>query len=138
MIKDEMYGNGYFEEREGRKRQYKRIRKQFILRFKIRSGPDHEEVHNGWDMVTLKDLSAGGILFNYNEEIEIGTIIDIKLNFPMSKVPIICTGKIIRNDKIPHISLVRVAAVFLDIDDNMKELVKKAAEGFYSVKEDVD
>lgn len=119
-------------------RQHKRIRKRFVLRFKIKPANDREEVHNGWNMVTSKDLSAGGILFNYDKEIEVGTLIDIKLNFPMSEVPITCTGEIIRNNNVPSTPLVRVAAIFLDIDDNMKELVKKAAEGFYIIKEGAD
>ncbi len=51
-------------------------------RFKIRSDEAQEMESNDWDSVILKNLSAGGALFFYNKELEIGTLLSLKIYVP--------------------------------------------------------
>ncbi len=57
------------------RRKYKRIGKQYMARFKIRSDEAQEIESNDWDSVILKNVSAGGALFFYNKDLEIGTFL---------------------------------------------------------------
>jgi hypothetical protein len=114
------------------RRQYKRIKKNFVTRFQLKDErPSKQETEN-WEMVITQNLSAGGVLFNYDKEIEAGSKIDLLVNFPQAKRPINCTGQVIRIDRNTNISLLKVAASFVDIDEEDKYAISRAAEEFYS------
>jgi len=116
------------------RRQYKRIKKDFVARFRFKS--DELSMHNseGWEMVTTQNLCAGGVLFKYNREVPIGSLIDMFINFPQIKNPINCTGKVIRIERNSSLSLLKVAAYFVDINAEDKYAISKAVEEFYSKK----
>ncbi len=44
------------------RREYKRIEKPYIARLRIKQYKGLEKPSAEWDMVTVKDLSAGGML----------------------------------------------------------------------------
>jgi hypothetical protein len=114
------------------KRQYKRIKKTFIARFRLISDGTSISGSKNWEMVTTQNLGADGVLFNYNKEMQIGSIIDMFINFPHIKTPINCTGRILRIDRGSLSPLVKVAANFIDISEDDKQEINKAAEEFYS------
>ena len=116
------------------RRQYKRIKKDFVARFRLKS--DELSMHNSesWEMVTTQNLCAGGVLLNYNREVPIGSLIDMFINFPQIKNPINCTGKVIRIDRDSSLSPLKVAAYFVDINAEDKYAINKAVEEFYSKK----
>jgi len=109
------------------KRAYKRIQKPFIVRFRIK--PEAAgAIFPGWDVVITQNLSAGGILFNYDDRIELTSLIDLKINFPTMKGTIDCTGRVLRVEEVPRSSRVRIAAVFTDIDEEVKKDVEEYAD----------
>jgi hypothetical protein len=116
------------------RRRYKRITRNFVANFKLRLLEGQEDHGAGWNMVTIKNLGAGGALFNYDREMEMDSVIDMKINFPLSPVPLTCAGKVIRIEKTGGSTLVRIAAVFVEIEDSVKETINSAAEKFYSKK----
>jgi len=86
----------------------------------------------GWDMVTTRDLSAGGILFNYDKQVGIGIGAKFKVVFPFADHLIECTGKVIRDEEVstvsmPHTDLHRVAAQFGSIKESDACLIEKIA-----------
>jgi len=109
------------------RRKCKRIKRQFMARFR-------EEFSDGWDMVTVCNFGAGGVLFNYNKKVELGTIMDFKINFPMAEKSIPCKGKSIRIEEPFKSHVYHIAAEFIEIDRKDSELVNNAAEDFYSKK----
>jgi len=117
------------------RRKYKRIKKQFVARFQLKDYIGTGKAVSDWEMVTTQNLGAGGVLFNYDKEIKIGSFIDMLINFPQVKKPINCTGKVIRIDRQSPAGLLKVAAYFLDISEKDKEIINKSAEEFYSKKE---
>ncbi len=112
------------------RRMYKRIVKNFIAN--VRPKPMEGGDGTSWNMVTIKNLGAGGALFNYDRELDIDSLIEMKINFPMAPSPINCVGKIVRTEKKAANSIIAIAAMFTDIEDSFKETINKAAENFYA------
>ncbi len=79
-----------------------------------------------WDTVVLKDISAGGILFNYyNNNFELDSLLDIKIDVPKNAPTINCVGKVIRNYKPQSSSMYDIAIRFINIGRQDKELLLK-------------
>lgn len=74
------------------RRQYKRIKKAYSVHIR----PEADGQAFEWDMVLIKDISAGGLLFRHESEWKIGTHLDLKIHFALNQAPIRCTGEIVR------------------------------------------
>lgn len=105
------------------RRRHKRIKKNFITKFKY---------DEGWEMVTARNLGAQGILFNFNKEIPVGSQLEMAINFPTLKDPIRCTAEVLRVDMEPSSPVLKIAGQFMDIAESDKQAVDNAAENFYS------
>ncbi len=103
------------------KRKYKRKEKPFMIRFRTIPSTD-------WDIVNVKDLSAGGIFFHHTKDLAIGMLLDLKIHVPTSMLPINCVGEIIRIDKLKSTSMYGIAVKFTEIGEQEKELINKAVE----------
>ena len=111
------------------RRKYKRIKGHFIAKFQIKPRKSGDVPSGGgWVMVTLENLSAGGILFNYDKKIKVGTIVSLSITFPLLATPINCLGKIIRIEELAYSPVFHIAAIFIKIDKREKETIRKAAE----------
>ncbi len=115
------------EEREY-ERKYKRIWKQYMARFKIRSDEAQEMESNDWDSITLRNLSAGGTYFNYKKDLGIGSLLDLKIDVPRSMLTINCVGKVIRIDKTKSTSMYSTAIKLIDIGEQEKEMINSTVE----------
>ena len=113
------------------RRQYKRIKKNFIARFRLKQ-ENLAESRENWEMVTTQNLGAGGILFGYDKEIPLGSLIDILINYPHIKNPVSCIGKILRIDRDSPSSFLKIAANFIEISQQDQQEINRAAEEFYS------
>ena len=78
-----------------------------------------------WDMVGVNDMSVGGLFFNSSYNIQNGTVLDLKIGFPTSSTPVKCSGMVIRVKKLPYTSIFGIAAAFMEIDEEEKELVNR-------------
>lgn len=110
------------------KRKYRRIKKPIVARFQILNEKGDGGIFPGWDMVNVQDLGAGGIRFNYDDTIEADSRLEFKINFPSLEKPIECRGTVLRAQKEPNSSRVRIASVFTDISDAEKMEIEKFAE----------
>ncbi len=107
------------------RRKHKRIDRPFMVKFRIRQDEVLEKDSFDWDIVAVGDLGSGGVLFNYNKSLGIGTLIDLKIGFSVTKPPINCVGKIIRIEELQYHSMFRVATKFTEIGEHEKELINK-------------
>ena len=110
------------------KRKHRRIYRTILARFRaypkgLKNKPSH------WDIVSLNDLSAGGLLFSYDKKIIIGTYLNFLIPFPGSQEPISCLAKVLRL-KSKEL-LYGVAATFTDINDENRDRINKNAEDLY-------
>ncbi len=107
------------------RRKYQRVEKPIIIRFRIRPDNDQERASSEWDMVGVNDLSVGGLFFNSSYNIQNGTVLELKIGFSTFSAPVMCTGMVTRVKKQPHTSIFGIAAAFMDIEENEKELIKR-------------
>ena len=107
------------------RRKYQRVEKPIIISFRIRPDNDQEMASSEWDMVGVNDMSVGGLFFNSSYNIQYGTVLDLKIGFSTSSTPVKCTGMVIRVKKLPHTSIFGIAAAFMEIDEEEKELVNR-------------
>ncbi len=75
------------------KRKYKKIIPPYIVRFRVKQYEGQEMPSPDWDIVAVKNLSAGGIIFDYyNRNLKIGSLLDLKIDFLKSIPTINCIG----------------------------------------------
>jgi hypothetical protein len=100
-------------------------RKESIVmaRFKIRSDEAQETGYDDWHSVFLMNIGAGGIFFHYTKDLEIGTLLDLKIYVRNTALIINCVGKIIRIDKPKSTSMFGIAIKFIDIGEQEKEMI---------------
>ena len=46
-----------------------------------------------WDMVPVRDISAGGLTFNYTKNLGFNSLLDFKIDISQSTPTINCVGK---------------------------------------------
>jgi hypothetical protein len=107
------------------RRNFKRIRKEFVLRLK-----DVGDSSN-WDIVLVKDISAGGVQFVHERPFPIGQHLDFRISFSLNMKPIQCVGKVLRCEQAPKSGYYTIAANFTLISDKEKELINDSASKFY-------
>ncbi len=100
-------------------RKYVRIEKPYITRFRVK--PNDDKVTKDWDTVAVFNLSAGGIFFYSRTNLEVGTILDLKIGFSLSHPSIICVGRVIRVKRHPVISMNGYSVELTEIDEQIKK-----------------
>jgi len=76
-----------------------------------------------WDMVTVTNLSAGGISFYTRNNFEIDTVLDLKIDFSLSPPDIKCVGKVLRTKRHLDTSIIAIAIEFTEIDEQIKKVI---------------
>jgi Tfp pilus assembly ATPase PilU len=84
-------------------------------------------------MVAVNDLGAGGVFFNSSNNLEVGTILDLKIGFSTYTPSIKCDGVVIRVTKQPNTSIFGIATAFSKIDEHVREMINKVAEVNYKI-----
>jgi hypothetical protein len=110
------------------KRKYKRIEKPYMARLRIKQYEGLEMSSSEWDMVALKDLSAGGAHFNYRKNLGIGSLLDLKIDVSTTTPTIKCAGKVTRIEYTQPHSILRIATEFTEIDEHERKIVNTTVE----------
>ena len=112
---------------EQKRRKYQRVKHHFIVRFRVYQSENPEESRK-WDIVTVRDLSAGGILFNYNKKIPLGTALEFNISLPPPLEAVCCQGTVCRVDEQPlsgkdikKIPIYGIAASFTELENGKKK-----------------
>jgi hypothetical protein len=126
--------NNYTEKRKYKrieldKRKYKEIVSPCIARFRAKQLSDRKMPPLDWNIVAVKNLSAGGIKINYyKENLEIGSLVDFKIEFIKSKPTISCIGRVVRIDDAHANSMFRIGIEFIEIDEKEREIINTTVE----------
>ncbi len=99
-----------------KRRKYKIIEKPYMARLRIKQYEGLEMSSSEWDMVALKNLSAGGALFNYRKNLGIGSLLDLKIDVSIATPTIKCAGKVTRIEYTQPHSILRIATEFIEIE----------------------
>ncbi len=108
------------------KRKYVRFGKPYITRFRVK--PYDGEDSNNWSTVALVNLSAGGIFFYSKIDLEVGTILDFKIDFFLVHPSIICVGKVMRAKRHLDASKIGYSIEFTEIDEQFRKRINKTLE----------
>ncbi len=113
-------------ELEGRKNR--EIGTPFMARFRTKQYESSDLSFTNWKTVDVKNLSAGGMFFNYNKNQSIDSLLDLKIDISESTSPINCVAKIIRVEEPKPHSMYHIATEFTEIDKNERELINTAVK----------
>ena len=112
------------------RRQFKRIRKPFLGKFKVK--PSRSKAKKDvWDQVAVLDLGEGGILFYHTKKIKLDALIDLKIEFPEKKTSIKCMGKVLRSEEIGNGDMYLVALVFVKLTDKSQKTISSIVKKYY-------
>jgi len=110
------------------RRESIRVENSFVLELRIKADEDRKASHDDWNTVYARNLSTGGVSLYYIKELEIGSILELKIHIPKSTSSISCIGKVIRSEKNPKSPLNEIAISFTEIDEQKKEMINKIIE----------
>ena len=132
------------------KKKDKKIVPPYITRFRVKQYEGQEISSPDWDIVSMKNLSAGGMVYafnkDYNKNLELDSLLDLRIDFFKSVPSINCIGRVVRiEEPMPMTnSMSRITAKFTEIDEQAREMIntnietilrKEAKEkNFYSEK----
>ena len=78
------------------KRKYKRVEKLLLGRFRVKQYEGQKMSSRDWYSVAVENLSAEGMLFNYKNNLEIDSFLDLEVCSSTSIPTIKCAGKLVR------------------------------------------
>ncbi len=89
-----------------------------------------------WDIVVLKDLSAGGALFYYSKYLGLASLLDLKIDVSIASPTIKCAGKVTRIEQSQPHTIYRMATEFTEIGEQEKEMINTTVKEFleYTIK----
>ena len=110
-------------------KKYKEIEAPYIARFRNKQWDFSNRLSHEWNIVAVKNLSAGGIMLDYyKENLNIGSILELKIDFIESKPTISCIGRVVRIEDAHANSMFRIATEFTEIDDLDREIINITVE----------
>ena len=107
------------------RRRYRRIRRPFIAHLRVRPY-NTSKTPAEYEVVSLRDISAAGLLFVYNRELEINTVIEFSIKLPTLPAPLYCAGRVVRIDMRRREPLYHIAVSFIESTDEEREILDKA------------
>lgn len=115
---------------EGR-RSFDRLRHPFLAKFRIYADSPGEE-KSKWDVVTIRNVSPGGLSFNYTQKFEIGTIVELDIGLSSVVGTVHCLATVCRVDEMPPkrpdlktIPVYGIAVKFNDLPEDKKEAIER-------------
>ena len=108
------------------RRKYPRIEKPYITRFKVKINADM--IFKEWENVAVINLSAGGIFLYVKKNLEVGTILNLKIGFSPSHPSIISVGRVIRMKRAPVTPKTAFAIEFTEINKQIREVINNIIE----------
>ncbi len=110
------------------RREYKRIEKPYMVRFRTIPLVAKKMVSTDWDMVPVKNLSAGGMLFYYNKNPELDLLLHFKIDISKCTPTINCVGEVTRIEQFQSTFMFCTAIKFIGIREQEKEMINTTVE----------
>jgi len=117
------------------RRKYRRLKTSLMVKMHT-SSFERGDQSVKYDIVTLRNLSAGGLLFNYDKVVEVGTYLEFTIHFPEVEHPVHCKGEVVRIEKAkqsPPLILYHIAVHF--VEEDRIEILEGVLNEFYFKEE---
>jgi hypothetical protein len=109
--------------------KYKEIVSPCITKFRVKQIEGLKMFSLEWNIVAVKNLSAGGIMFNYYKtSLSVGSLLELKIGFIKSIPTISCIGRVVRIEDAHTNSMFRIATKFTEINDQDREIINTTVE----------
>ncbi len=130
----DFFTDNFFEQKKCKrlkldKKKYIKISTPFIARFRAKQYEGQGMSSSEWNIVAVKDLSAGGIMFNYYKmNLGFGSILELKIDSIKSRPIINCIGRVVRVEDAHVNSMCHIATVFTEINEQDREVINTSVE----------
>jgi hypothetical protein len=84
---------------------------------------NEDMISHEWNMITVTNLSAGGIFFYTRMNFEVDTVLNLKIGFSLSHPAIICVGSVIRAKRHLDTTIFGFAIKFTEINEQIKNMI---------------
>ncbi len=117
------------------KREYKRIIKPYIVRYRINSDGIQKVESAGWNMLAVLEgnLSAGGIFFKIKESMETDTIMNLKVSCSIANPLLECKGRVAYITGGSEESLHGIGIEFIGLNEHVSDNINKSVESMLKV-----
>jgi len=108
-------------------RMYARLTSRVNIRFKVFSSLN-EVKKSGFQPETLSatvNVSAGGLLFSSSEVVCVGSFVELNLELPDSKEPVVCLARVVRAEEIEPLKRYNIAVQYLDVTSADRARINK-------------
>jgi len=109
-----------------RNRKFARLNAHCLLKYK---GADNKPI-----LSFVRNISAGGALFHYKENISVGSIVELTINFPGYPKPIETQAKVLRVKALKKINGFFVAVKFIKIEDEARDFINAKILNMYKAQ----
>ncbi|MFC1704418.1 PilZ domain-containing protein [Candidatus Omnitrophota bacterium] len=106
------------------RREYKRLKRQFIVSFR----PYGKKT--AFDVSQLKDISAGGVRFMTAKPFKKDTTLIMEIRTPISVVKLKVSGKVIASKEVVKGLIYDTRVRFVNLDDDTAEIIKQTVDYF--------
>ena len=101
------------------KRKHDRIDKKILLRVSMQEKDGAPE----WTIVTSKNISANGVLFGFNQKLDRGTPLYLRIHFPDQAID--CTATVRRTSPGIQEPLTDVAVALKGLEKSDREVIER-------------
>jgi hypothetical protein len=108
---------------DSEKRRFKRFNKDYTIHYVTEEHPKIK-----YDISKIKNISEGGILFTTSKPFKKGNIVSLKIRLPQAGDYVIFKVQVIDSVEIGKDMLYNIRAMFLNIDEGTKEMLRKISE----------
>ncbi len=114
------------------KRSSDRLKHPFLAKFRI-----YTDASVKWEIVTIRNVSPGGLSFNYTQKFAIKTILELDIGLSSIVGIVHCLGEVCRVDELPPrrpdlktIPIYGIAVKFINFPEEKKEAIEKLIKEF--------
>jgi len=113
-------------------RKSERVKGEFIVKYRFRyQGDAWPGEGDNWSMMSIADISAKGLAFYYNKNIQIGTALDFQIKLPVGDDHCIdCVGRVIRIEPAMGKPGSKVGIEFVEISEKGRDMIEKFAKEY--------
>ena len=119
------------------KRNRVRIDLSFRIRFRVIPLVAKRMVHIDWNTVVVKNFDAESLCFYHDKNLEIGTLLDLKIDLPGIPHCTNAVAEIVNIEKSKPSSLFCVTTKFKKIDKRKKEIINTFVEEMATTKKQI-
>jgi len=101
-------------------RQYIRLKAHHLAKYRVVSAERQDPTAR---IANIQDIGAGGVCLFIDEPLPVSTLIELKIIFPASPIPISALAKISWVKQIGKRKLYKVGAQFVEIEDVFRKTI---------------